>query len=69
MHLCMLDYVGHDKIDPALSVQGVCKKLSNLKQNYFAHGRNYAYTPDELFDQFCALSVSLPDNVKTWSHH
>ena len=29
-------------------------------------GRTIDLTPDEKFNKFCALTVSLPDNSKTW---
>ena len=32
MHLCMLDLVGHEKVDPSLSVVEVCCQISGVKQ-------------------------------------
>ena len=31
MHICMLDYVGGDKIDPTLNVQEICRQITGLK--------------------------------------
>ena len=66
MHQCMIDYVGNDKVDPTLHVQDVCKQLSLTKQIYTCRGKNIELTPDEMFDRFCALSVSLPENARIW---
>ena len=67
MHLCMLDYVGNDKIDPSLNVVEVCRQISGLKQVRMVDGRLLTDTPDELFDKFNEISVSLPDNASTWT--
>jgi hypothetical protein len=66
MHLCMIDYVGHDKIDPALHVQDVSKQLGLLNQTHTYNGRTVELTPDELYNKCCALSVSLPEDAKMW---
>ena len=67
MHLCMLDYVGHDKIDPALNVVEICRQINGLKQVQCFNGRLHKNTPDKLFDQFNEISVILPDNASTWT--
>ena len=66
LHLCMLDYVGSDSIDISLNVQEVCRKISSLCQRYTVRGKIVTDTPDELFDKFLVLSVSLPDDATTW---
>ena len=63
----MLDYVGHDKIDPSLNVVEVCRKISELKKIQSVNGGLITDTPEELFDQFNEISVSLPDNASTWT--
>ena len=68
MNLCMLNYVGTTTIDPSLNVQEVCRKISSLRQQYTVRGRGVTTdTPDELFDKFLVLCVSLPDDASTWS--
>lgn len=32
MHLCMLDYVGHEQVDVLLNGQEICRKISAIKQ-------------------------------------
>ena len=66
MHLCILDYVGSDAIDPTLSVQEVCRKNSDLKQVYSVNGKVFTDTPDEIFDKYISLVVNLPDNAAKW---
>ena len=66
MHLCRLDYVGSDKIDPTLSVQEVCRKISDLKQVYSVNGKVFTDTPDDIFDKYISLVVNLPDNAAKW---
>ena len=61
-----INYVGYDEVDPALHVQDVSKQLSLIKQTYTSQGRIVELTPDKLFNKFCALLVSLPENAKTW---
>ena len=67
MYLCMLDYVGHDKIDPSLNVVEVYRKISELNQVQSVNGRLITDNPEELFDRFNEISVSLPDNASTWT--
>ena len=67
LHLCKLNYVGHDKVDTALNTQEICSKISSLRQVYRLGSRDYVDTPEELFDKFNQLSVGLPDDVKKWS--
>ena len=67
MHLCMLDYVGNDKVDPSLNVVEVCRQISEVKQMRMIDGKLQTATPDELFDEFSEISVSLPDNASSWT--
>ena len=67
MYLCMLDYVGHDKIDPSLNVVEVCRKISELKQVQSVNGRLTMDNLDKLFDRFNDISVSLPNNSSNWT--
>ena len=62
----MVDYVCHDKVDPALHVQDVSKQLTLLKQSYSSDGQTVNLTPDEVFNKLCALTVSLPEDAKLW---
>ena len=39
MYLCMLDYVGHGKVDPSLNVVGVYHQISEVKQVRMAEGK------------------------------
>ena len=66
MYLCMLYYVGEDKIDPNLNIQEVCRRLSDLKQKMNDNGRVYTDTPDELVDKYISLVVSLPNDAVKW---
>ena len=63
----MLNYIGHDKVDPYLNVVEVCHKISEVKQVRLINGRLTTYTPDELFDQYSEIPISLPDNASTWT--
>ena len=67
MYLCMLDFVGHDKINPSLNLFEVCRKISELKQVQSVNGRLITDIPEELFDRFNEISVSLPENASTWT--
>ena len=67
MYFCMLDYVGHDKIDPSLNVVEVCRKISEWKKVQSVNGRLTTDTPYEIFDRFNEISVSLPNNASTWT--
>ena len=67
MHLCMLDYVGNDKVDPSLNVVEVCRQISNVNQTRMVNGKLHTATPDELFDEFSEISVSLLDNASSWT--
>ena len=66
MYLCMLDYVGEDKIDPTLNVQEVCRRISDLKQKMSDNERVYTDTPDELFDKYISHAVNLPNDAAKW---
>ena len=66
IYLCRLNYVGHGMIDTSLNVQDVCHQISSIKQVRSNGGKVRADTPDELFDKFNILSVSLPDDATTW---
>ena len=39
-----------------------------MHQWYSSSGIYHYLSPDDLFDKFSALTVSLPENAKTWSH-
>ena len=52
MNLCMLDYVGYEKVDISLNVQEICRKIGAINQVWNAGGRATTDTPDELFDEF-----------------
>ena len=67
MHLCMLDYVGNDIVDPSLNVVEVCRQISDVKQTRMVNGKFHTATPDELFNEFSEISVSLPDNTTSWT--
>ena len=56
MHLCMLDYVGHDQVDTLLNVQEICRKISFIKQVWNTGCRLLTDTPYELFDKFTRLT-------------
>ena len=51
LHACMLDYVGHDKIDPSLNVAEVYHRLSELKQMQFINEKLMTDTPDNQFER------------------
>ena len=67
MHLCMLNYVGHTKVDVGLNTLDIYSQISDVKQVYNQNGRMYHNTPDELFDRFLTLAVSLPVKASGWS--
>ena len=67
LHLCQLNYVGLTNIDIGLNTLEVCSHISELKQVYCKGGRTHHDTPDELFDRFSVLAVSLPANSSGWS--
>ena len=67
LHLCRLNYVGHDKIDVTRNTQEVCTQICELQQTYINNGNASIDTPEELFNKFTALTVNLPDNAVTWS--
>ena len=54
-------------MDTLLSVQEVCCQISAIKQVYSLGGKVRTDTPDELFDKFTSLSVSLPGDTNKWS--
>ena len=62
------DYVGTNVLRPSLSVIAVYKELGQLSQEYYGDDELLrAYNPEELFDQFNALTSNLPDNAQLWS--
>ena len=67
MHLCKLDYVGADNVDPGLNVVEVCRQISSLKQIWNENSSIHTDTPDELYDKFTRLAVSLPTDATKWS--
>lgn len=67
MHLCMLGYIGHDKVDKSLNVQEVCRQIGTIKQVWSKLGKVYTDTPDELYDKLTSISVSLLNDATTWS--
>ena len=67
MHLCMLDYVGNDKVGPSLNVVEVCRQISEVKQMRMVDGKLHTATPDKLFDELSETSISLPDNASSWT--
>ena len=67
MHLCRLNYVRHIKLDVELNTLEVCSQISEVKQVYFKGGRVQHDTPDELYDRYSILTVSLPADSKGWS--
>ena len=66
MHLCMLDYVGSNKIDPTLNVQEVCRQISDLKQFRSVNDSVVTDTSDELFDKYISLAIDSPDSAAKW---
>ena len=67
MYLCVLNYVGHINVNIGLNTLDVCSQISDVKQVYNQNGRMYHDTPDELFDRFSTLAVSLPVKASRWS--
>ena len=67
MHLCKLDYVGEDNVESVLNVVEVCCHISKLKKVWSSRSTVYTNTPDELYDKFTRLSVSLLNDAKKWS--
>ena len=67
MNLCMWDYVGNNTVDTTLNVQEICRKINTVKQVWNIGRRVCTDTPDELYDKFTCLSVSLPDDATPWS--
>ena len=66
LHICRLNYVGHDKIDVTIHTCEVCQKISSLTQTYTLGQRLKVNIPEKLFHKFMQLSVSLPDDATTW---
>ena len=66
MHLCRLNYVGYTKVDVELNTLEVCSQISEVKQVYCKGGRVQHNTPDELYDRYSILAVSLPADSKGW---
>ena len=63
----MLDYVDNGKVGPSLNVVEVCCQISEVKQMRMVDEKLYTATPDELFDEFSEISVSLLDNASSWT--
>ena len=67
LYMCRKYYVGHDSIDNLLSVQDVCRQISEIKQEWKnKNGILMQYSPDKLFDKFLRLSSSLPESARAW---
>ena len=49
-----------------LSTMEVYAQINVLRQVHYTYGQIVHATPDELFDQYCSLAVSLPENSSTW---
>ena len=67
MNLCRQDYVGEDNVDPGLNVVEVCRQISSLRQVWNSGSTIHTDTPDELYDKFTRLTVSLPPDATKWS--
>ena len=67
LYLCRLNYVGHARVNINLNTLEVCSQISSVKQVYCTNGRVIHYTPDELFDKYSRLALSLPDDASSWS--
>lgn len=67
LHLCKLDYVGHNKVNQTLNVVKLCYTMNDLKQVILGDDSLCVDTPDELFDKFNELNVNLPDDVTKWT--
>ena len=67
MQSCVLNYMGHTNVDVGLNTLDVCSQISDVKQVYNQNERMYHDTPDELFDRFSTLAVSLPVKASGWS--
>lgn len=68
IQICMLDYVGYNKVDTSLNVHDVCCQILTVKERYIiSQGNIVTDTPDEIIDKSSALSDSLPDGATTWS--
>ena len=67
LNLCSQDYVGNALVDTALNAQEICRRLSELRQEYRDNGgRTKVDSPDELFNKYLQLSTSLSDNAHEW---
>jgi len=67
LNLCSQDYVGNTLVDTALNAQEICRRLSEVKQEYRDNGgRTKVDSPDELFNKYLQLSTSLSDNAHEW---
>ena len=66
MHVCMLDYVGSNRIDRILNVQEVCRQVSDLSQVRSNNGKVFTDKPDKLFDKYISLAVNWPDDAAIW---
>ena len=67
MQLCILDYVGSNKVDPSLNAVVVCRQISEVKQMRMVDGKLHTATPEGLFIEYSEISVSLLDNASSWT--
>ena len=51
----------------SLNVAEVCRQTSKLRQVAFSGRRLVTSTPDELYERFSYIAVSLPDKSSSWS--
>ena len=65
MHLCCLNYVGNAAVDTGLNTIEFCSQISAIRQEHCTGGRVIHDTPDDMFDRFCSIAVSLPDDSLT----
>ena len=65
IYLCMLNYVGRDKLNPVLNVQEACRNWNHQTRMNFRRQNHYRHT--WIFFEFIWLSVSLPEDATTWS--
>ena len=68
IHIFRKYYVGHDIVYNSLSTQDVCRRISYLKQEWRdRNGRTIQEIPDDLFNQFLQLSISIPWSALQWT--
>ena len=67
LHIFRKYYVRHDSLDNSLSVQDLCRQISEIKQEQkYKNGKLMQGSPDEMFDKFLQLSRSLPESARAW---